>query len=49
LIEGGRGGYQYRSTGGNVYIIEKPATAPYIRVKDYLIFDKIVAWQVKEN
>ncbi len=40
--------YNNRSTGGNVYIIEKTAIAPYTGVKDYLIFDKIVAWQVKQ-
>jgi hypothetical protein len=40
--------YNNRSTGGNVYIIEKPAAGAYTRIKDYLIFDKIVAWEVKE-
>lgn len=40
--------YNNRSTGGNVYTIEKPASGAYTRIKDYLIFDKIVAWEVKE-
>lgn len=40
--------YNNRSTGGNIYTIEKPASGAYTNIKDYLVFDKIVAWEVKE-
>lgn len=40
--------YSNRSTEGNVYIIDMGASGAYKNIKDYLVFDKIVAWKVME-
>lgn len=38
--------YGNRATGGTIYSIDMPASGAYTSIKDYLVFDKIVAWKV---